>query len=58
MPGAMKMNTDQMQTPLQGHFVGVNGMQLYYEVYGEGAPLVLLSQIRHILASQKRFDRK
>lgn len=26
----------------EGHFASVNGMQMYYELYGEGAPLVLL----------------
>jgi pimeloyl-ACP methyl ester carboxylesterase len=36
------MNPDLIQTTLQGHFAAVNGIQMYYEVYGDGAPLVLL----------------
>jgi pimeloyl-ACP methyl ester carboxylesterase len=36
------MNPDPIQTPPQGHFAAVNGIQMYYEVYGDGAPLVLL----------------
>ena len=30
------------QIPTEGHMVSVNGMQMYYEEYGEGTPLVLL----------------
>ena len=30
------------QTPREGHFASVNGMEMYYEVHGEGPPLVLL----------------
>jgi pimeloyl-ACP methyl ester carboxylesterase len=36
------MKSDSIQTPPQGHFATVNGFQMYYEVYGEGSPLVLL----------------
>ena len=36
------MNSDVIQTPPQGHFAAVNGIQMYYEMYGEGTPLVLL----------------
>lgn len=36
------MNSDLTQIPPQGHFATVNDMQMYYEVYGEGTPLVLL----------------
>jgi pimeloyl-ACP methyl ester carboxylesterase len=36
------MNRDSIQTPPQGRFTTVNGFQMYYEVYGEGPPLVLL----------------
>ena len=36
------MNPDLAQTPPQSHFAAVNGMQMYYELYGEGTPLMLL----------------
>ena len=36
------MTSDSTQLPPQGHLTTVNGIQMYYEVYGEGAPLVLL----------------
>ncbi|MBX7151216.1 alpha/beta hydrolase [bacterium] len=28
--------------PSAGHYVSINGIQMYYEIYGSGAPLVLL----------------
>ncbi len=36
------MNSDLTQTPPHGHFAAINGIQMYYELYGEGTPLVLL----------------
>lgn len=30
------------QTPMTSDYVDVNGMHMYYEIYGEGTPLVLL----------------
>jgi pimeloyl-ACP methyl ester carboxylesterase len=36
------MKPDSIQMPSQGHFATVNGFQMYYEIYGEGFPLVLL----------------
>lgn len=36
------MNANEIQTPPQGHFAAVNGIEMYYEVYGEGTPLVML----------------
>lgn len=36
------MNQDLTQVGPNGHFAAVNGMQMYYEVYGEGSPLILL----------------
>ncbi|MFN8490321.1 MAG: alpha/beta hydrolase [Caldilineaceae bacterium] len=36
------MNPDLMQTPFQGHFADVNGLKMYYEIYGDGTPLILL----------------
>src|SRR5262245_55467734 len=33
---------DSTQTPPQGHFATVNDIQMYYELQGEGSPLVLL----------------
>lgn len=36
------MQPDSIQMPSQGHFATVNGFQMYYEIYGEGSPLVLL----------------
>lgn len=34
--------TDSTQTPSPGHFADVNGIQMYYEIYGEGDPLIML----------------
>ncbi|SRR5581483_4213841 len=31
-----------VEIPPQGHFASVNGIKLYYETYGEGAPLLLV----------------
>ncbi len=39
--GGTAFSTDTA-LPSQGHLVSVNGIQLYYETYGEGPPLVLL----------------
>ena len=36
------MSSPSTQSPPGGHFVSVNGMDMYYEVHGEGPPLVLL----------------
>lgn len=36
------MDTNQNLKPDESGFADVNGLQLYYEVYGEGKPLVLL----------------
>lgn len=36
------IQTDATQPLLQGQITTVNDMQMYYEVYGEGSPLVLL----------------
>jgi pimeloyl-ACP methyl ester carboxylesterase len=36
------MDTKQNIKPTKSGFADVNGLQLYYEVYGEGKPLVLL----------------
>ena len=36
------MNSDLTQIPPQGHFATINGIQMYYEVYGAGSPLLLL----------------
>jgi pimeloyl-ACP methyl ester carboxylesterase len=32
----------QAAAPVVGHYAGVNGLHLYYEVYGAGEPLILL----------------
>jgi pimeloyl-ACP methyl ester carboxylesterase len=36
------MSSSSTQTSPEGNLTSVNGMQMYYEVYGEGSPLVLL----------------
>ena len=33
---------DTQQNSAQGHYASINGIQLYYEIHGEGAPLLLL----------------
>lgn len=37
-----EMNRGTKQNTPQGHFVAANGIQMYYEVYGHGSPLLLL----------------
>ena len=37
------MNSPTAQIPPEGHFASVNGMEMYYELHGEGSPLVLLN---------------
>src|SRR5688572_26241379 len=37
-----QMQSVSAQTSPEGNVISVNGIQMYYEVYGEGAPLVLL----------------
>ncbi|WP_211330109.1 alpha/beta fold hydrolase [Deminuibacter soli] len=36
------MQTASMKTDSTSGYVDVNGLHLYYEIHGEGAPLVLL----------------
>lgn len=36
------MSTTDSQTPVQTGYAPVNGLSMYYEVYGEGPPLLLL----------------
>jgi pimeloyl-ACP methyl ester carboxylesterase len=36
------MNHSTIDLPPQGHMASVNGMEMYYELHGEGPPLVLL----------------
>jgi pimeloyl-ACP methyl ester carboxylesterase len=36
------MDSSSIQTPSQGNFAAVNGIEMYYEVHGQGTPLVLL----------------
>jgi pimeloyl-ACP methyl ester carboxylesterase len=38
----MNTNANLPQAPPHGHFAAVNGIQMYYEMYGAGTPLVLL----------------
>ena len=33
--------TDTTQKPVQSGYADVNGLHLYYEIYGGGTPLVL-----------------
>jgi pimeloyl-ACP methyl ester carboxylesterase len=40
--GRANMMSVSTLMPSQGSMIPVNGMEMYYEVYGEGAPLVLL----------------
>ena len=37
-------DTEPLSSRIQpeGHFASVNGMEMYYEIHGEGSPLVLL----------------
>ena len=36
------MNTPPAEIPPEGHFASINGMEMYYELHGDGSPLVLL----------------
>jgi pimeloyl-ACP methyl ester carboxylesterase len=36
------MATADRQTPVQTGYARVNGLSMYYEIYGEGRPLILL----------------
>ena len=36
------MRSVSAQTSPQGHTASINGMEMYYEIHGEGPPLVLL----------------
>jgi len=36
------MKHTEIELPPEGHMASVNGMQMYYELHGEGSPLVLL----------------
>lgn len=36
------MNNTSMDLPQEGHMASVNGIQMYYELQGQGTPLVLL----------------
>ena len=38
----MKTDPTTSQTSAAGHYASVNGLNLYYEIYGTGEPLVLL----------------
>ena len=42
LAGVAARSAEQLNTPPQGHFAQLNGIKMYYEVYGEGKPLVLL----------------
>ncbi len=33
---------DYGNNPNSGHFASVNGIKMYYEIYGEGEPLLLI----------------
>jgi pimeloyl-ACP methyl ester carboxylesterase len=33
---------ERFDAPAEGHFAAINGLEMYYEVHGEGEPLVLL----------------
>lgn len=42
-PGAMATDTTHYgQNPLAGNFANINGISLYYEIYGQGDPLLLI----------------
>jgi hypothetical protein len=34
--------TDGMKGKFEGNYAAVNGLEMYYEVHGEGQPLILL----------------
>jgi pimeloyl-ACP methyl ester carboxylesterase len=38
----MQTDTTPSRIPANGHYAAVNGLNLYYEIHGTGAPLVLL----------------
>ena len=41
------MNDQRESIPPQGNFLSVNDIELYYEVYGEGPPLLILHGFTH-----------
>lgn len=41
-PSETKAEPAYGSDPAHGHYANVNGIRLYYEIYGEGAPLVVL----------------
>lgn len=45
----------QGQTEPEGHFVSINGIEMYYESCGEGSPLVLLHQFGGSSQTWKEF---
>jgi pimeloyl-ACP methyl ester carboxylesterase len=40
--GGRIMNDIMSRIPPEGHFASVNGMDMYYEIHGDGSPLILL----------------
>ena len=47
------MNNTALDLPPEGHMTSVNGMEMYYESYGQGPPLVLLHGFLHTTAMWK-----
>jgi pimeloyl-ACP methyl ester carboxylesterase len=41
------MNSTAADLPPEGHMASVNGMEMYYETYGQGPPLILLHGFFH-----------
>lgn len=51
--GTVFSQTPYGNNPKAGKFVSINGIQMYYETYGEGAPLILLHGNGGSIRSQK-----
>lgn len=49
------MNNTEMDMPPEGHMASVNGIEMYYETYGHGTPLILLHGFLHTASMWKPY---
>jgi pimeloyl-ACP methyl ester carboxylesterase len=62
LPGAARNEVNYGNNPQAGNYFNNNGVKIYYEIYGEGKPLVLLhgngGSIRSRAAFIEEFSKK